>query len=106
MFPFFHLLKKIIQTGIGKGRLLMATAGLGIAMVLLLMAIQAHTNFNQLLYSRQNQNESADFLVINKKITNAMMGQSDKSMFTPAEIEKIKQQPFVEAAGFITSSQF
>lgn len=106
MLPFFQLLKKIIQTGIGKGRMLMATAGLGIAMVLLLIAIQAHTNFKQLLYSRQNQNESADFLVINKKITNAMMGQADKSMFTAAEMEKIRQQPFVETAGFITSSQF
>lgn len=106
MFRFFELLKKIIQTGIGKGRLVMATTGLGIAMVLLLIAIQAHTDFNQLLYGRQNQNESADFLVINKKITNAMMGQSEKSMFTPEEMVEIKQQPFVEAAGFITSSQF
>lgn len=106
MFPFFTLLKKIIQTGVGKARLVMATAGLGIAMVLLLIAIQAHTDFNQLLYGSQNQNESADFLVINKKITNAMMGQPDKSMFTPEEMEQIKKQPFVEAAGFITSSQF
>ncbi|SEK85507.1 FtsX-like permease family protein [Chitinophaga rupis] len=106
MRPFFQLLKKIIQTGIGKSRLLMATAGLGIAMVLLLIAIQAHTNFNQLLYGRQNQNESADFLVVNKKITNAMMGQSDKSMFTAEELQTIKQQSFVEAAGYITSSQF
>jgi len=106
MHPFFQLLKKIIQTGIGKSRLLMATAGLGIAMVLLLIAIQAHTNFNQLLYGRQNQNESADFLVVNKKITNAMMGQSDKSMFTAEELQTIKRQSFVEAAGYITSSQF
>jgi len=106
MHPFFQLLKKIIQTGIGKSRLLMATAGLGIAMVLLLIAIQAHTNFNQLLYGRQNQNESADFLVVNKKITNAMMGQSNKSMFTAEELQTIKQQSFVEAAGYITSSQF
>ena len=106
MHPFFQLLKKIIQTGIGKSRLIMATAGLGIAMVLLLIAIQAHTNFNQLLYGRQNQNESADFLVVNKKITNAMMGQSDKSMFTAEELQTIKQQSFVEAAGYITSSQF
>jgi len=106
MLPFFALLKKIIQTGIGKGRLLMATLGLGIAMLLLLVAIQAHTDFNQLLYSSKNQNESADFLVINNKITNAMMGQPEKSMFTPEEMDKIRQQPFVEAAGFITSSQF
>lgn len=106
MNPFFGILKKIIRTGVGKGRLLMATVGLGIAMLLLLMAVQAHRDFEQLLYGKKNRNESADFLVINKKITNAMMGQTDKSAFTPEEIEKIKQQPFVEGFGLITSNQF
>ncbi|WP_343667414.1 FtsX-like permease family protein [Chitinophaga sp.] len=103
---FFGLLKKIIQTGIGKGRLVMATAGLGIAMFLLLLAIQMHTDFDQLLYNQQNQNESADFLVINKKITNDMMGQPEKSVFTPEEIADIKKQPFTAAFGFITSNQY
>lgn len=103
---FFGLLKKIIQTGIGKGRLVMATTGLGIAMLLLLLAIQMHTDFDQLLYNQQNQNESVDFLVINKKITNDMMGQSEKSEFTPQEIADIKKQPFTAAFGFITSNQY
>lgn len=103
---FFGLLKKIIQTGIGKGRLLMATIGLGIAMFLLLLSIQMHTDFDQLLYNQQNQNESVDFLVINKKITNDMMGQSEKSEFTPQEIADIKKQPFTTAFGFITANQF
>lgn len=106
MKPFFQLLKKIIQTGVGKSRFLMASVGLGIAMLLILIAIQTHTNFDQLLHSQQNQNESADFLVLNKKITNAMMGQTDKTMFSPEEIATIKQQDFVEAFGFITSNQF
>jgi hypothetical protein len=106
MQSFFGLLRKIIQTGIGKARLVMATLGLGIAMLLLLLAIQAHTDFDQLLHSQQNQNESADFLVINKKITNAMMGQSGKSEFSPQEIEDIKKQSFTDAFGFITSNQF
>ncbi|MFY0253108.1 hypothetical protein ACDQ55_04055 [Chitinophaga sp. 30R24] len=106
MRPFFDLLKKIIQTGVGKSRFLMAAAGLGIAMLLILIAIQVHTNFNQLLYSTQNQNETADFLVINKKITNDMMGQADKSFFTPEDIADIKEQPFVQAFGRVTPSQF
>lgn len=106
MRPFFDLLKKIIQTGVGKSRFFMAAVGLGIAMLLILIAIQAHTNFSQLLYSSKNQNETADFLVINKTITNAMMGQSAKSSFTPEEIATIKQQPFVQAFGLVTSSQY
>ncbi|SEW09665.1 FtsX-like permease family protein [Chitinophaga arvensicola] len=106
MRPFFELLKKIIQTGVGKTRFLMAAVGLGIAMLLILIAIQAHSNFSQLLYSHKNQNETADFLVLNKTITNAMMGQSGKSMFSPEEIETIKKQPFVQAFGLVTSSQY
>lgn len=106
MRPFFELLKKIIHTGIGKSRFLMASVGLGIAMLLILVAIQVHSNFNQLLYSTKNQNETADFLVINKKITNAMMGQNDKSAFSQAEIDHIKAQPFVQSFGLITSSRF
>ena len=106
MRPFFELLKKIIQTGVGKTRFLMAAVGLGIAMLLILIAIQAHSNFSQLLYSSKNQNETADFLVINKTITNAMMGQSAKSIFTPEEIATIKKQPFVQSFGLVTSSQY
>ena len=104
MRPFFDLLKKIIKTGVGKTRFLMAAVGLGIAMLLILVAIQVHTDFRQLLYSTKNQNETADFLVINKKITNAMMGQSGKTTFTAGEIARIKQQPFVQAFGLVTSS--
>lgn len=107
MMPsFFQLLKKIIQTGVGKSRMIMATAGLGIAMLLLLIAIQVHTDFDQLLHGRQNENESADFLVINKKITNEMMGQSGRSEFSQQEITEIQKQPFIEAFGFITSNQY
>ncbi|MEC5147714.1 FtsX-like permease family protein [Chitinophaga sp. 212800010-3] len=106
MRPFFELLKKIIQTGVGKNRFLMAAVGLGIAMLLILIAIQAHTNFDQLLYSQKNQNETADFLVLNKTITNAMMGQSGKSIFTPEEIANIRKQPFVQAFGLVISSQY
>jgi len=107
MMPsFYQLLKKIIQTGIGGSRLIMAAGGLGIAMILLLIAIQAHTDFDQLLNNQRNANESADFLVINKKITNAMMGQNAKSEFTPAEIADLQKQPFTEAFGFITSNQY
>ncbi|NIG52340.1 FtsX-like permease family protein [Chitinophaga sp. Cy-1792] len=84
----------------------MAAVGLGIAMLLILIALQANTDFNQLLYSDKNQNETADFLVINKKVTNSMMGQPGKSTFSPAEIENIRKQPFVQASGLITSSEF
>lgn len=106
MRAFYQLLKKIIQTGIGRSRLFMAATGLGVAMFLLLLSIQVHTDFDQLLTGQRNQNESADFLVINKKITNEMMGQNGKSVFTNAEMNDIRHQSFTDAFGFITSNQF
>lgn len=106
MREFFRLLRKIIKTGVARSRFVMAAIGLGIAMVLILVAIQTYTDFNQLLYGAQNQNETADFLVINKQITNAMMGQANKSAFSKEEIEQISKQPFVQSFGVVTPSQF
>ncbi|RFS23331.1 ABC transporter permease [Chitinophaga silvatica] len=106
MREFFHLLRKVIRTGVARSRFLMAAVGLGIAMLLILVSIQTYTDFNQLLYGTQNQNETADFLVINKKITNAMMGQANKSAFSTEELDNIKKQSFVQSFGVVTPSQF
>lgn len=103
---FYQILKKIIRTGVGKGRFLMAAVGLGIAMLLILLALQVHHNFNELLYGERNQNERADFLVINKTITNEMMGNNALSTFTPAEIDDFKKQPFVDDFGVITAGAY
>ncbi|RPE13696.1 ABC transporter permease [Chitinophaga lutea] len=103
---FYQLLKKIIRTGVGKGRFWMAAIGLGIAMLLILVALQVHHNFSELLYSEKNQNERADFLVINKKITNSMMGRPDLTTFTKAELDDFAAQPFVQGLGVITAAQF
>ncbi|QEH40187.1 FtsX-like permease family protein [Chitinophaga sp. XS-30] len=103
---FYQILKKIIRTGVGKARFLMAAIGLGIAMLLILVALQVHHNFSELLYGERNQNERADFLVINKRITNEMMGNSALSTFKPEEIEAFKQQPFVDGFGVITAGQY
>ncbi|GEP95209.1 FtsX-like permease family protein [Chitinophaga cymbidii] len=103
---FYQILKKIIRTGVGKGRFLMAAVGLGIAMLLILVALQVHHNFNELLYGERNQNERADFLVINKTITNEMMGNNALSTFTPAEIDDFKKQPFVDDFGVITAGAY
>lgn len=103
---FYQLLKKIIRTGVGKGRFWMAAIGLGIAMLLILVALQVHRNFSELLYGEKNQNERADFLVINKKITNEMMGRPDMTTFTKEELQDFAGQPFVQDFGVITAAQF
>lgn len=103
---FNEILKKIIHTGVGRGRFWMASVGLGIAMLLILVALQVHTNFNELLYGRRNQNERADYLVVNKKITNDMMGRPELTAFRPEELKDIASQPFTEDFSVITAAQY
>ncbi|WP_126248442.1 FtsX-like permease family protein [Chitinophaga rhizosphaerae] len=103
---FNRILKKIIRTGVGKSRYWMAIIGLGVAMLLILVALQVHTDFNELLHGSRNQNERADYLVVNKLITNDMMGKPEKTVFTPEEQKDFAAQPFVEAFGAITAAQF
>ncbi len=97
-----HLLKKIIKTGIGRGRYIMAGTGLTIATLLILSAVQIQVDYNELLYSKSNQDSVANFLVINKVIN----GNKRENILSDVEIQKIKQQPFVEEVGQLTASRF
>jgi hypothetical protein len=101
-----RLLTKLLNARQGKSQLIFAAFALGIGALLLLCAVQAYVDVNQLLYGRNNQNDMADFLIINKKITNQMMGDKQATLFTPEEIKNIRQQPFIKAVGLIISNQF
>ena len=97
-----QLLKKIIRTGVGRGRYIMAGIGLAIALLLILSAVQIQVNYNELLYGATNQDSTANFLVINKRID----GNNQTNTLSKEEIGKLQQQPFVDAVGLLTSSQF
>lgn len=98
-----QLLKKLIHTGNGRSRNTMALAGLFIAMLLILSAVQVQSNYQQILYSKTSQDSIADFLVINKIVTDKNVGAATLS---EAEINDLKQQPFVEKIGTLTPSRF
>src|SRR3954447_3033294 len=97
------LLKKLIKSGSGRTRFVMAIAGLSIALVLILSAVQLQANYDQLLHSKSNQDSIANFLVINKKVTTSNAGSTTLSN---EEINDLKKQPFVEAIGALTPSRF
>lgn len=106
MKSFFLLLHKIIRTGVGRTRFVMAALGLGIATLLLLLAVQTWDDFEQLLYSQRNTTESADFLVVSKRIEHTSASVSAANMFTPEEVQAFSHQPFIKGLGSITSSQY
>ncbi len=98
-----QLLKKLIRAGSGRSRSTMAIVGLFIALLLILSAVQIQANYQQILYSKTSQDSIADFLVINKTVTDKNIGEATLSN---AEINDLKQQPFVEKIGTLTPSRF
>ena len=96
------LLKKLIRTGFNRSNTL-AVAGLFIALLLILAAVQIQSNYQYLLYGKTNQDSIADFLIINKIITDKNIGEAT---LTKAEINDLEQQPFVEKTGTLTPSRF
>lgn len=97
------LLKKIIRTGAGRNRHVMAMAGLAIAVLLILTAVQIQANYHDLLYNKSNQDSIANFLVVNKTITDQNLGTTGLS---DDEIGDLRKQDFVESLGLLTPSHF
>jgi hypothetical protein len=98
-----QLLKKLIRTGTGRSRFVAGFIGLTIAMLLILAAVQIQANYNDLLNSKSNQDSVANFLVLNKQLTDRNLGATGLS---DADIAGLKAQNFVESVGSLTPSRF
>jgi hypothetical protein len=78
--------------------------GLGIGILLLLCAIQMYININRLIKDKSNRNTGYEYISVSKIITNENMGQDNR--FTPADVQRLQQQPFLEAAAPLIANQF
>ncbi|RXK81911.1 FtsX-like permease family protein [Filimonas effusa] len=97
------LLHKLIKGGAGRSRFVMAAAGLSVALLLILGAVQLQVNYNSLLYGKSNQDSIANFLVINKVVNNQTLGATTLST---AELADLRSQPFIDGVGLLTPSRF
>lgn len=97
------LLRKLIKTGAGRIRFAMAIVGLSIAMILILSAVQLQSNYNELLSGSGNRDSIANFLVVNKILTDRNLKNTTLS---EAEIQDIGSQSFTDAVGILHSSRF
>ena len=100
---FNSLLKKIIRTASGRIRFIMAIIGLSVALLLIFSAVQIEMNYHDLLEGKTNQDSVANFLVINKVLNSKTFGSTT---LQANEIEKIKQQKFIEDVGILTPSRY
>jgi len=98
-----QLLKKLIRAGAGRNRFFMAVTGLSVAMLLILAAVQIQANYNDLLHNKSNQDSIANFLVLNKIITDQNLGAT---ALTDTDLNDLKGQSFVESVGLLTPSRF
>jgi hypothetical protein len=98
-----RLLKKLIRTGTGRKRFFMAFIGLSTAMLLILSAVQIQANYDDLLHSKSNQDSVANFLVLNKELTDRNLGETAMS---EEDIDDLRKQVFVESVGLLTPSRF
>lgn len=97
------LLRKLIRTANGRKRFAMAFIALSIAMLLILAAVQIQSDYDQLLNSKSNQDSVANFLVLNKPLTDQNLGAT---ALTDAEIGDLRRQPFIQQVGLLTPSRF
>jgi hypothetical protein len=98
-------LKSIIRTTKSTKQWLTYSA-LFLGFFLVLLSIQLFLDSVQLLHGKQQQKDGFDYLVVNKIITNSMMGNNANSYFTNQELEEAKQAPGIDAIATITSNQF
>lgn len=98
-----QLLKKLIKNSAGQTKFVMALIGLSVAIVLILSAVQLQSNYFELLHSKNNQDSIANFLVVNKALTDKNVGASSLSEL---QLSDLRKQPFIESIGTLTASRF
>ncbi len=98
-----RLLKKLIRNSAGQAKFVMAMIGLSVAIILILSAVQLQSNFYELLHGKNNQDSIANFLVVNKSLNDQNVGASGLS---ETDLAKLKNQPFIESIGTLTTSRF
>lgn len=87
-----------------KATTLLGYVGLGTGVLLLLSALQMYININYLLRNKDPKKNGYDFVSVTKVITNENMGKDNR--FTMADVNELKQQPFIADAVPLLSNQF
>ncbi len=100
----FATIVPFLSNDLSKRSRLISYLGLGIGVFILLCSLQMYINLNELLKDKSAPKAGADFLSVTKLITNENMGKNNS--FSPADINLLKNQPFIEAAAPLISNQF
>ncbi|MEO6819598.1 MAG: FtsX-like permease family protein [Ginsengibacter sp.] len=100
----YKKIKPLIVIGDNQLSKWMGYFGLLIGVLLLLVSIQMLINIQDLLKENSPRKNGFDFISISKTITNENMGKDNT--FSAADINKIKDQPTINAVSPLISNQF
>ena len=74
-------------------------------MVIVLLCIQVYADLRP-LFDGDDSMMKNNYLVVTKKVSTLGMLTGGSSMFTPEELDEIRQQPFIKKAGVFGASRF
>ncbi len=101
------LLSRLLLRKSSRSRLWVAWLSLCAGTTLLLLSVMIWWNFQELLYGKkQNDSLGNTFLTVSKTVTNENMGKPALTVFSPGEIEDLKNIPGVKDVGALTSNRF
>ena len=100
-----HSLHNILKSSTNK-RSWLSLIALFIGCLLLFLSIQLFFNVQEVLDNKARKKDGFEYLVVNKKITNAMMGNATSSYFTNEEINDMCIQKAVSESAVIVSNRF
>lgn len=100
-----NTLRNILNIGNSRQHLV-AISALFAGCFMVLLTCQLYADLDQILSPSQQAESQYDYLVINKKITNSMMGQNELSFFTDEELAQLAHAPTIEGISKIVPNQF
>ncbi|MGN6291856.1 MAG: FtsX-like permease family protein [Chitinophagaceae bacterium] len=102
----FKPIQPLLQTGTNAASRWFSYIGLGVGVLLLLCSIQMFINIQQLLKEGSIRKNGFDYISITKSVTNETMGQPEKNLFSQAELDELKAQPFIEDVSPLLPNDF
>lgn len=96
------ILNQLLWSGKNKWQVTGAAIGAFIGLFLLLSALQLYFDLQRLI---KGEGSTEQFVLINKKV-NLFNTLGARSTFTEEEVENLKKQDFIEAAGIFVSNQY
>jgi hypothetical protein len=102
--PSFHIIRPLLLTGAQPSSRWFSYIGLGIGVLLLLLAQQLYIDIQALVKQTSIRKNGFDYISITKQITNENMGHDNR--FTTTDLDELRQQSTISGAAPLISNRF